>query len=404
VKSDSNRFILIFSSILFFLLGLATAAIGPLLPQLAENARASLEAIGAVFLGIYLGGLAAQLITGPVGDRLGHHRVIFAALLLMAAGLVGISASRSLPLTIMFAALAGLGHGGVTLSGNVFVAVSAGRKSVSALNLVNLFFGLGAFFGPTFVSFSYVRWQNGLPVLWAAAALSVPLAVVLLQKNFASRQEPTQEAGGGGQVYRSPLLWGLGLLVLVYVGTEIGMGGWTTTYMERTTGMSLERAALVTAGFWLALTAGRLVSAGLGMRISSWNLLLLTLCGALLGGSLLVLSTGMMALTIAAVMLLGFSFGAVYPTVMAIITTHFSQQPGKAAGAAAAMGSIGGALMPWLQGITLERISDQGGAWFTFSGTLIMLTLLFVLLRVRQLRQPANPAFERQAEEEILRG
>jgi fucose permease len=391
LKSDSNKFILIFSSILFFLLGLATAAIGPLLPQLADNAQASLEAIGAVFLGIYLGGLAAQLITGPVGDRLGHHRVIFTALLLMAAGLVGISASRSLPLTILFAALAGLGHGGVTLSGNVFVAVSAGRKSVSALNLVNLFFGLGAFFGPTFVSFSYIRWQNGVPVLWAAAALSVPLAVVLLQKNFAKRHEPSQEAGGGsGQVYRSPLLWGLGLLILVYVGTEIGMGGWTTTYMERTTGMSLERAALVTAGFWLALTAGRLVSAGLGMRISSWNLLLLTLCGGVLGGSLLVLSTGMLALTIAAVLLLGFSFGAVYPTVMAILTTHFSEQPGKAAGAAAAMGSIGGALMPWLQGITLERISDKGGAWFTFSGTLIMLTLLFVLLRVRQLRQPAN--------------
>ena len=46
-------------------------------------------------------------------------------------------------------------------------------------------------------------------------------------------------------------------------------------------------------------------------------------------------------LTVAAVLLIGFSMGAVYPTVIAIIASRYPDNPGKAVSICAAMGSVG---------------------------------------------------------------
>jgi MFS family permease len=48
--------------------------------------------------------------------------------------------------------------------------------------------------------------------------------------------------------------------------------------------------------------------------------------------------------------------GAVFPTVIAMVTRVFHRAPGKAASIAASAGSIGAMLLPGLQGIVLERI------------------------------------------------
>jgi fucose permease len=187
-------------------------------------------------------------------------------------------------------------------------------------------------------------------------------------------------------IYRSPFLWGLGLLILLYVGTENGMGGWITTYIQRTTPLRIEQAALVAAGFWLALTAGRIVSAALGLRLTSQSLLTASLLVATLGSLLLVISTGGMVLTILAVLMIGFSFGSIYPTTIALTTALFEQGPGKAASVVAAMGSVGGMALPWLQGVLLVRSGPSASSWFTALASSLMLVLI-VIIRVYQGRK-----------------
>jgi MFS family permease len=67
-KSDSRQ-ILVVSCSIFLMLGMFTAAIGPILPEFSANTHASLTAVGGIITAIFLGALVSQLLGGPVIDR-----------------------------------------------------------------------------------------------------------------------------------------------------------------------------------------------------------------------------------------------------------------------------------------------------------------------------------------------
>jgi fucose permease len=81
--------------------------------------------------------------------------------------------------------------------------------------------------------------------------------------------------------------------------------------------------------------------------------------------------------------LLGFSFGPIYPITISFLSNKVSNRilPG-AVGFLASLGSIGGAMFPWLTGILAQRI----GLW-SLMPLVILLTLamicLWQLLQVR---------------------
>jgi fucose permease len=243
---------------------------------------------------------------------------------------------------------------------------------------------LGAFLGPAAVSFSIHQWNSGLPPLWMCVPglLIACLLVFTLRLQPASKtyQPEAQQADPVRKsVYRSGMLWIIGLLVLVYVGTENGIGGWMTTYLERAFSTPAQSAALITGWFWLALTAGRLLSVFLGMKLTSSRLLWISLGGAATSGLIMGLATGSQSATILAVLSAGFSFGAIYPTMIAFTTSLYQAEPGKAVSVVAAMGSVGGALLPWLQGLAMGGLNVVAVPWFTAVETLLMLVVYIVI-------------------------
>jgi fucose permease len=132
-----------------------------------------------------------------------------------------------------------LGHGTIDVSTNVLIAEVFAARSASVLNLLNVFFGVGAVAGPAIAGLTLRVWGTALPVLWLGAGL------MLLQAPFVLRLASAPSAAHhddltapGVALRRSPLLRVFGGLLLLYVGTETGIGGWTTTYMERTTTIS----------------------------------------------------------------------------------------------------------------------------------------------------------------------
>jgi fucose permease len=51
--------------------------------------------------------------------------------------------------------------------------------------------------------------------------------------------------------------WILAILLLIYIGTEVGFNGWLTVYLISGSSLAPASAALIVSGFWLALTLGR---------------------------------------------------------------------------------------------------------------------------------------------------
>jgi fucose permease len=364
------------SCMTFFALGVITGALGLALPDLAANASSSLATIGAIFTALFLGGFMSQLIVGPLNDRFGQRPVLLVGIGLVATGICGIAVSHALLLTLACALVAGMGHGAVAVSTSVLIAQVFAARSASALNLINVFFGVGAVAGPAIAGLTLRAWGAALPALWIGAGL------LLIQAPFALRLASAPSvahdndlAAPSVALLGSPLLWMFGSLLLLYVGIETGIGGWTATYMERTTTIGPASAALVTSGFWLALTGGRVAGALIGVRVPADLLLRLSLAGALAGAVLLAISLGSAELTVGAVILLGFCFGPIFPTTLSIVTSTFRRSPGAAVSVVVALGSLGGMLLPWIQGALLETRGPSSSVLLVAAGTLAMLAI-----------------------------
>ncbi|MDO8970152.1 MAG: hypothetical protein Q7U74_05645, partial [Saprospiraceae bacterium] len=154
-------------------------------------------------------------------------------------------------------------------------------------------------------------------------------------------------------VYRSPLLWITGILLLTYVGIEFGLGNWSTTFMGISANMPIEKAALVTSGYWGFLTLGRLLAALLSKKLTTLQLLGYAVIGSLVGGIAFIVFTGTVIPIIAAILVIGFCFGTIYPTTIAVAANAFGKNQGKAVGLVSAFGSIGGLALPWVGGVML---------------------------------------------------
>jgi fucose permease len=91
----------------------------------------------------------------------------------------------------------------------------------------------------------------------------------------------------------------------------------------------------------------------------------------------------------------GVSFGPVFPTTLAIVTTIFPRAPGTAASIASATGSLGGTLLPWVQGNLMEFYGPTAGMLLVLATTVAMLALEMarrVLIR-RQAHPERSPAW-----------
>lgn len=355
---------IILSCLVFIALGILTAGVGPILPDLASNTLSPLEVVGSIFTAIFLGAFLAQIVSGTLTDRLGPRPVLIAGMLLMSAGMLGVTFSRELPAMLACGLLAGLGHGAVDISVNILVARVFKDRSVAAVNLVNFFFGVGAVAGPAMASYTIGHMQTAIPVIWIGIGMVMILVPFIALFLLSPQEKPIATIQASGTpFFLSPLLLLAGLILFLYVGAESSMGGWTATYMQKTTTIPADKATLVVSGFWMALTLGRLVGSFLGTRWAPLQLLATCLFGAAGGGILLAVSTGSMLPTIAAVLLIGFFFGPIFPTTFTISAALFSQASGKAAGLIVALASLGGMALPPIQGVVLTQFGANPSVW-----------------------------------------
>ncbi len=157
-------------------------------------------------------------------------------------------------------------HGGLNTSTNVLVSDLYGQHRGPMLNILGIFFGLGALFIPLLAA-SIFAWFTivELMVFVACLAALCVLAYGLL------RFPPAREAHGfswreAAQIVRYPGLLPFGFLLFLQSGNEASIGGWISTYIGAL-GSKPRTATWMLAGYWTALIFGRMFSARLLRRV-----------------------------------------------------------------------------------------------------------------------------------------
>ncbi|MFN8473647.1 MAG: MFS transporter [Anaerolineae bacterium] len=364
----------------FILIGANDGAVGVLLPSLMTYYGVNKAQISVMFLAATIGYLSAALTSGMLVARLGRRVFLMLGTGVFAVGAI-ILASQP-PFVLFLGALLCIGVGVAILDAGLNAYIGGLPDNTAVLNYLHAFYGVGALLGPVIASAILavgLGW-NVTYVVWLAMALAVIVGFSRLMDNS---RPPGSHRGSNvlAAALRLSVVWLAAGMLFVYVGTEVGLGTWSYTYLtEERHGIELLSAWSI-SGYWLGLTVGRVVLGHFSRRLGDRRLIQLCLGGVVVGLLTLWLVPNAIAAALA-LFVIGFSLGPIFPTVIALISGMVPPrlQP-SAVGFVASAASMGAAFFP----LVIGNIAERAGVWtlmpYTIFLTLTMLTLWPLLSR-----------------------
>jgi FHS family Na+ dependent glucose MFS transporter 1 len=369
----------------FIALGLATAALGPTLPDLANNTRATLSQISYGFTATALGYLLGSFLGGRLYDRRPGNPLMGTMLLLIALSMALIPLIRELWVLIGLLLLLGMFEGALDVGGNTLLVWLHGEKVGPYMNALHFFFGVGAFLSPVVVARTLAASGGITWAYWTLALLIVPVAVAVLRLPSPSSSAATSAAPDAPPAITARrtsalLVTLIAIFFFLYVGSETSFGGWIATYARASGLGDAATAAYLTSVFWGALTLGRLLSIPLAARLRPRTLLLGDLLGCLLSVLVVIAWPGNPTALWIGTFGAGFSMASIFPTMISFAGRHMTTT-GKTTAWFFVGGSSGGMLLPWLIGQWFESTGPRVTVFIVLASLLLNLMMFGVIIR-----------------------
>ncbi len=331
---------LIFSTIVaIFVYGMISAMLGTILPDLSDRFGLSPRQNGTIAFAQALGLIIASLGVGPLLDNEGKKLGLIIGLALIAIALFALPRSSGFRSIVFVLFLLGVGGGIVVTGANALVSDVGEAHRGAALNMVNLFFGLGGLATPFIAANLFGR--NWVRLCYTIAALTVVSVAIQASTKM---PEPTR-AGGfvlaeAVPVLGRPLLFLLGLFLFLYVSCEVGIWNWLPRHLIAQ-GIPESRALnILSLGFALGLLIGRVGVSPILIRVPAVTVLLFaSVVMAISTFLMLRLSNPFSAAVL--VFVAGLSMAPVFPTTLAIVGDNFPRMTGTAIGFVITCGWIG---------------------------------------------------------------
>ena len=322
---------LIFAAILaIFIYGMIAAMLGTILPDLSDRFHLSPSQNGTIAFAQALGLILASLAVGPLLDDEGKKVGLVLGLAFISIVLFALPRSSGFKSIAFLLFLLGVGGGIVVTGANSLVSDVSESHRATALNLVNLFFGLGAFATPFIAANLFGR--NWVRLCYTIATLTV---VTLAFHAITPMPGPT---GSGRLVLTDvapalgrPLLFMVGLFLFLYVGCEVGIWNWLVRHLIAQGIPERKALNILSVGFALGMLIGR---AGVLPILSRVPAITVTMTGsaAMAVTTFLMLRTTRPAVALVLVFLAGLSMAPVFPTTLAIVGDAFPRMTGTAIG------------------------------------------------------------------------
>jgi MFS transporter, FHS family, glucose/mannose:H+ symporter len=313
-----------------FIYGMIAAMLGTILPDLSDRFHLSPSQNGTIAFAQALGLIIASLCVGPLLDNEGKKAGLILGLALISAALLALPRSPGFRSILFLLFLLGVGGGIVVTAANALVSDVSEAHRATALNLVNLFFGLGALATP-FISANLFG-RNWVRLCYTIAGFAV---VTVMIQALTKMPGPT----GAGRfvlanavsVLGHPLLFLIGLFLFLYVGSEVGIWNWLPRHLIAQGIPESQALNILSLGFALGMLIGR---AGILPVLVHVPAITVTLAGSLAMAvtTFLMLRTIRPAAALVLVFLSGLSMGPVFPTMLSLVGDAFPHMTGTAIG------------------------------------------------------------------------
>jgi fucose permease len=323
--------VLILAAIIaIFIYGMIAAMLGTILPELSDRFHLSPSQNGTIAFAQAVGLILASLAAGPVLDNEGKKLGIVLGLALIALALFVLPRAPGFRSIVLLLFLLGVG-GGIMVTGANALASDVGEAHrATALNLANLFFGLGALATPLIAANLFGR--NSVRLCYTIASLTVVTLVI----EIVTRMPGPTGAGRfvlveAAPVLGRPLLFLLGLFVFLYITCEVGMWNWLPRHLIAQ-GIPESRALnILSLGFALGMLIGRGAILPILTRVPAITVTLVGSVAMAVTTFLMLRAKGTVAASVL-VFLAGVSMAPVFPTTLAIVGDAFPRMTGTAIG------------------------------------------------------------------------
>ncbi|HUW59896.1 MAG TPA: MFS transporter [Candidatus Bathyarchaeia archaeon] len=330
-----------------FALGVIFSILGSVKLQLAEKLKINDAQVGKLISALMFSSLVFVLIIGPLTDWLGFKLI---AVLGFAAGGICVwllASAISFNSTFVACLLLGAAAMAVNTIGNTLgpIILFSGQNPAAASNLLNVFFGVGAFITPLIIAalLSKLGYKSTVGII--GAILFIPIIYTVFgtfpkpPEGFRITQAISLLGRGG--------IWAGGLALFCYMSLEVTLGGFVTTYLKSHE-MSDQKAGTGLSGFWIALMLARLITA---FTVPAEQFVYLVPVLALIAAVSIAAMVGAksVGIGVGATLVTGFVLGPIFPTLVGV-TFSKTEASGSVFGIIFAIGLLGAILMPSLIG------------------------------------------------------
>lgn len=387
----------------FVLFALTAGGLGAVIPVKADDLGLPETDFGTLFIFKGAGGFVGGLLGLALEKVMGLHTAMAISFSVIGVCSVGVHMSAgllSLDLLFLLIETAGMV---MNICSTVCIFRLHGSRGEPWIKSLHFCYGVGAFLTPLVIG------QLGMAAYSIYACVAVPMGLfMLLTKEKQAdtvpleMKEDGQASSGSIPEAEIPLDYDVILAAFLLCGTgnEASYGGWITSYGTMS-GVPTKNALLGASIFWMSMTAGR----GLLIPLSSvWNarqqLSVLTagilfsvgLCNlfSYLGSHLLVIYL--------CSIVAGLFMSGIYPLTMSMPNSIGLKVAPKNTSRYVLGGCVGGALVPFLVGLTMKHFG-AGSMFVSMVWVLFLMILVFrrLLARSDTIMKPTPSALTAEA-------
>ncbi len=323
--------LLIVIYIVFISLGLPDSLFGVSWPVVHTEfgTPESFASLYSIITGVCTGGVS--FVAGKLIRKFGTGKVTLFSTLLTALGLIGISFSPNIAVMMICSVIMGYGAGAIDTGLNNFVSL---HYEARHMNWLHCFWGLGVTVSPIIMSVfldGSGTWRSGYRVV-ALLQLAIALIVLLTLKKWNIKSDTDSPAEGQKKDIPEKNLFQLlkikGVMTSIlslglYCSGEFLIGTWGATYAVNVFAVSPDEAAKWVSLYYGGIMLGRIVSGFISVKLSDNTLIKSGMIIAAIGMIILILPFGTTSLL--GLLLIGFGFGPVFPSVLHSVPSRFGQ-------------------------------------------------------------------------------
>ena len=309
---------------------------------------------GTLFSIMPFGILTGSLLFGPICDKYGYKIILIIACLGMCAGFEGIAYVSSLSLLKLFIFIFGVSGGIINGATNAVVADITAEAKAANLNLLGVFFAIGALGMPFILGFLKKDFSFE-QILSSVGVLTFAIAVFFLFIQFpASKKSQGFALAKSSSFLKDEIIIFIAFYLFCQSSFEAIINNWTTTYLTKQLSVTESNALYALSLFVVGMAVMRLLSGSVLRTVSPKKILIASFV-LILAGIIFLKYTQAFYFAVAGLILLGAGLANGFPVMLGITGGRYAERSGTAFSFVLAVALIGNMLVNYLMGIIANR-------------------------------------------------